>query len=96
MAAYVFEKGHKPHELRQAQNIQRWGDPYGKGWRHWPFGMLDRLNAVTNIYDVCRSWQATTVESQGEWIETNPTAWEHIIAPLMEREMKDGKSESWL
>lgn len=76
--------------------IKAWGDPRGKGWLLWPYGDLDRMTAALNIYDICRSWQATTIESQGEWIEKNPLAWDEIISPLMARRLEDGKSESWL
>lgn len=96
IADYVFEDGDKPHELRQAQNVQRWGDPYGKGFVHWPFGMLDKCNAALNLYEVCKSWQATPNEKQGEWMQANPKAWEHIISPLMKRGLDNGKAEAWL
>lgn len=96
IAAYVFEDGPKPQELRQAQRVQRWGDPYGKGWIHWPYGMVDKYDAALNLYNVMQSWQRTSAEDQGEWMELNPKAWKHIISPLMAKGLESGESQSWL
>ena len=96
MAEFVFHDGQKPHALRQAHIIQTWGDPRGKGWLHWPYGDMERYTAALNIYEVCRSWQRTDTENQGDWMQKNQAAWESIISPLMARDMADGKSQPWL
>ena len=87
IAEFVFGDGVKPPILRKAHNIQRWGDPYGGGWQHWPAGMMERMNYALNVYEVCQDWKRTPMEKQGEWQQVNQAAWEHIIAPLMAREL---------
>lgn len=76
--------GPKPDELELAQNIQKWGNPWGH-FRAMPAMLHHRLNHALAVHSICQSWEQVKPENEGAWIKAHPNAWELVIQPLIER-----------
>jgi len=50
---------------------------------------MEKMDAALNIHNVCRAWQSLPDNKVDEWQRINPTAWEHIIEPLILRQLEE-------
>lgn len=61
-----------PHEIRIANSIEKWGNPYGP-WTEWPAGKMYRMQTAQAIWDVYLGGVDYEAGGFAEWIESNPT-----------------------
>jgi len=76
-----------PPSLLMAWRIEQWGDPYGKGWMHWPAGMIDRVTIANNVYKAFKAYLGA--KKLTDFTASNPAAWE-IVTSVMNLRKEHG------
>lgn len=82
VAGHVFDDEPAPAELKIALRIERYGDPWDRGWRQWPAGLLARSNVALRVFYACRGYKSA--KKTTDWVKANPDAWE-LVTSLMKR-----------
>lgn len=81
-----------PPELRTAWRLQKWGDPWNKGWWYWPAGLIDKVTILDNVYQAMNRY-AHASGSLVDWTKGNAGAWTVVTYILKLRSLKDAAEQ---
>lgn len=70
-----------------AWRVEKWGDPYGKGWMQWPAGMIDRITIASNVYNAFQAY--SSAKKLTDFTKSNPGAW-RLVTSVMKLRNENG------